>query len=144
VFVEADRSRLQRSTHPPVDPAGGPFPPSKLAVSVGLATLSGGDEAAPCHHLLGHPQLMQNDMRGECQLVTNGLYCGNESGYQDARAKALLETAAADWRLLLQIGTDEDGPGWMWGDCGRIYFWIRRQDLEERAFERSWLVLQCG
>ncbi len=52
---------------------------------------------------------------------------------------------AKDWILLLQVDTDDDsdGPGWMWGDCGRIYFWIRRQDLAARRFDRAWTVLQC-
>lgn len=72
------------------------------------------------HHVLGHPQPVQGDMQLQCQLVANGLYCGNASGYNDPR-RATLEPGAADWRLLLQIDTDEHGPGWMWGDCGRIY-----------------------
>jgi uncharacterized protein YwqG len=50
---------------------------------------------------------------------------------------------AADWRLLLQIDTDEDGPGWMWGDVGRIYFWIKKHDLALRRFADVWLILQC-
>jgi len=32
----------------------------------------------------------------------------------------------------------------MWGDLGRIYYWIRDDDLAARRFDRSWLVLQCG
>ena len=31
----------------------------------------------------------------------------------------------------------------MFGDCGRIYFYIRREDLLARRFDRAWLVLQC-
>jgi uncharacterized protein YwqG len=101
--------------------------------------------AAPvCHHLMGHPQLVQGDMRAECQLAANGIYVGNPTGYESPRAKELAKTAAAEWQLLLQIDTDEDGPGWMWGDCGRIYYWIRKRDLAARAFEDGWLILQCG
>lgn len=95
------------------------------------------------HHLLGYPQAIQNDMRLECQLVTNGLYCGDSSGYNDPRADRLLG-GAKDWNLLLQIDTDEErGPGWMWGDVGRLYFWIRDQDLASRKFDAAWMVLQC-
>jgi hypothetical protein len=40
--------------------------------------------------------------------------------------------------------TDEDGPGWLWGDAGRLYFCLHRDDLAARRFERSWCVMQCG
>ena len=94
------------------------------------------------HRLLGHPQVIQNPMELECQLVSNGVYCGNPEGYRSDRAKAL-EGGAADWRLLLQIDTDEVGPGWLWRDVGRIYFWIRKQHLRRLRFEDVWLILQC-
>jgi uncharacterized protein YwqG len=94
------------------------------------------------HRILGHPQLIQNPMELECQLASNGVYCGGPEGYQSKRAKSL-ESGAADWRLLLQIDTDEDGPGWMWGDVGRIYFWIKQQDLKSLRFEDAWLIFQC-
>jgi uncharacterized protein YwqG len=31
----------------------------------------------------------------------------------------------------------------MWGDGGRLYFWIREQDLAVNNFDKTWLVLQC-
>jgi uncharacterized protein YwqG len=95
------------------------------------------------HRLLGHPQLIQNPMELECQLASNGIYCGGASRFQEAEAKAL-EPGAVDWRLLLQIDTDEDGPGWMWGDVGRIYFWIKKQDLASLRFTNPWLIFQCS
>lgn len=49
---------------------------------------------------------------------------------------------AAGWQLLLQLDSD-DQAGMMWGDCGRLYFWLRRTDLIRRAFNRTHLVLQC-
>lgn len=73
-------------------------------------------------------------MRLECQLVSNGIYCGDPSGYQDPR-RASLESGAADWQLLIQIDSDADRLGWMWGDMGRLYFWNRRQDLAAANFE---------
>jgi uncharacterized protein YwqG len=92
------------------------------------------------HHLLGHPQLVQNDMRLECELASNGINVGTPEGYEDSESARL---RAHDWRLLLQVDTDEEGPGWMWGDVGRIYFWIKQHDLAARRFDKSWLVLQC-
>ena len=94
------------------------------------------------HRLLGHPQIVQNPMELECQLASNGIYCGSPEGYQSAQARTL-EDGDADWRLLLQIDTDEEGPGWMWGDVGRIYFWIKRQDLWSLRFDDVWLIFQC-
>lgn len=97
------------------------------------------------HRLVGYPQPVQGDMRLECQLVTHGLYCGDGRGYDDPRARALAR-GVRQWRLLLQIDTDETnkGPGWMWGDCGRLYLMIRDRDLKKRAFDQAWLILQCG
>jgi uncharacterized protein YwqG len=94
------------------------------------------------HRMLGHPQLIQSEMRLECELVANGIYCGDAEAYGSTRA-AELEKQAADWMLLLQIDTDENNPGWMFGDCGRIYFWIRRQDLAATNFDNICVILQC-
>ncbi len=96
----------------------------------------------PIHRCGGHPQEIQNDMRLECQLVSNGIYCGDSSGYRDPR-RASLEKGAGDWQLLLQVDSDEKRLGWMWGDAGRVYFWTRQQDIEAAHFEDSWSVVQC-
>ena len=101
----------------------------------------GREDEGPVHQLLGHPDQIQGDMRLECQLVTNGLYCGDSTGYQDPRAAQLAE-GAADWRLLLEVDSDEKA-GAMWGDVGYLYYWIREPDLRAGAFDASWLVLQC-
>jgi uncharacterized protein YwqG len=95
----------------------------------------------PQHQILGSPHVIQGDMPLECQLVINGLYAGNASGYKDPRRKEL-EPGSADWTLLLQIDSD-DNAKMMWGDAGMLYVWIRRQDLTARNFEKAWTVLQC-
>ncbi|MFC7484508.1 DUF1963 domain-containing protein [Luedemannella flava] len=47
-----------------------------------------------------------------------------------------------DWVLLAQF--DSDGRARMhWGDCGLIYWLIRRQDLAARRFDRAAFTLQC-
>ena len=101
-----------------------------------------GDREAVIHRLLGHPDPVQGDMQLECQLASNGIYCGNASGYRDPRVPTLRPGAAA-WRLLLQIDSD-DAAGMMWGDVGRIYYWMHTEDLAARRFDRAWLVLQCS
>ncbi|MBI3220751.1 MAG: DUF1963 domain-containing protein [Bacteroidetes bacterium] len=92
--------------------------------------------------LLGHSDNIQGTMEEECQLVTNGLYCGDASGYNDPRAVAL-KKVADKWILLFQIDSI-DKAGMMWGDVGRVYFWIKREDLEKKDFNKSWVVLQCS
>ena len=37
----------------------------------------------------------------------------------------------------------EDDAGMMGGDAGRIYYWIRDQDLAAGAWDATWLILQC-
>ncbi len=93
------------------------------------------------HRIDGYPDAIQGDMYLECQLVTNGLYCGDSTGYEDPRLGEL-EAGATDWRLLLQIDSEDD-LGFMWGDSGRVYFWIREEDCKNKQFEKVWVVLQC-
>jgi len=104
-----------------------------------IAALDGDGPA--CHQFLGHPNQIQGDMQLECQLVSHGLYCGDPSGYQNPLL-AQLEGGAKDWQLLLQVDSD-DNAGMMWGDSGRIYYWIRRDDLRAKNFENVWSILQC-
>ena len=94
------------------------------------------------HQVLGEPHQIQGGMELMCQLVSHGLYCGDATGYGDPRA-AQLERGASDWQLLFQIDTDEERPGWMWGDCGSLYYWIHKKDLKARDFDHTWLCLQC-
>jgi uncharacterized protein YwqG len=94
------------------------------------------------HQLGGFPSPVQGDtMELECQLVSNGIYCGDASGYESPLAKAI-EAGAKDWRLLLQIDSDDD-LGVMWGDGGILYFWIRESDALAGRFENCWVVVQC-
>jgi uncharacterized protein YwqG len=94
------------------------------------------------NQILGYANCVQGTMELECQLVTNGLYCGDSTGYEDPRRKEL-ETGKNDWVLLLQIDSDEEKTGMMWGDSGRIYFWIKKQDLLNKDFNNTWCILQC-
>jgi uncharacterized protein YwqG len=94
------------------------------------------------HQIGGHAAPIQEDMELECQLVTHGLYCGDPSGYQDPRAAALA-SGAQDWRLVLQVDSDDDA-GMMWGDVGMLYFWMREEDMAARGFDRAWMIFQCS
>jgi uncharacterized protein YwqG len=93
------------------------------------------------HQLLGHPKIIQNDMTLECQLASNGIYCGTPEAYQDKRVIELAP-GAADWRLLLQVSSD-DKADMMWGDVGCLYFWITKVALANHDFGGVWMILQC-
>lgn len=99
------------------------------------------DDKPPWHRMFGWPDLVQNPMQLECQLASNGIYLGDGKGYRHPRA-AELAPGAEDWVLLLQLDTD-DKIGWMWGDTGTIYHWIRRQDLLAARFDQAWMIFQC-
>jgi uncharacterized protein YwqG len=100
-------------------------------------------EGEPQHHVAGYPSPIQADgMELEAQLASSGIYCGDASGYQDARI-AEMQARAPEWRLLLQFDSDDE-LNVMWGDCGRLYFWVREQDARAGRFENTWVVLQCS
>ena len=42
-----------------------------------------------------------------------------------------------------QLDSDEAGPGWMWGDAGRLYFCIRQEDFAAQRFDAVWCDQQC-
>lgn len=172
LYLDVPRAQLRRIEHPDVASAGGPFEPCALHFTSRCELPDWNDrildpyrdptdhaleeryravehalrkstEVTPNHHLLGHPQLVQGDIRGQCALVTQGIYCGDPSGFRDKRATALLQHASDEWVLLLQLDNDETEADWLWGDQGRVYFLVRRDDLATKNFDRAWLVLQC-
>lgn len=96
--------------------------------------------------LLGWPNVMQNCMTVECELVSRGHYLGNgwdripRQDIQSAEQNSLNE-----WRLLLQLDTVVSDNGdfeLTFGIYGRVYFYIRKDDLEACRFDRVWLILQ--
>ncbi len=96
----------------------------------------------PQHALFGWPAPIQgDDMEIECQLASNGVSCGDAS-YLKHPDYERLKSGIADWTLLLQIDTDDDAQ-MMWGDAGRLYFWVRREEAAHGDFSNVWTVLQC-
>lgn len=94
--------------------------------------------------LLGYAELIQNPIPVECELVSNGFYAGGGWPKMSAKEKADLMEKAKEWVLLFQLDTVEtDDFCLMFGDCGSIYYYIRKQDLKNHRFDRIWLVLQC-
>jgi uncharacterized protein YwqG len=101
------------------------------------------DDSGMVNKLLGHSDNIQSEMETECELVTNGMSHNDLIGtYNEAQRARLLQNYGL-WRLLLQIDSNEEDAGMTWGDVGRLYFWIRENNLQSRDFENSWMILQC-
>ena len=100
------------------------------------------NEQGLINKLLGHSNNMQDGMELECALMSNGIYCEDSKGYSQENIKKF-SNEAEKWTLLLQIDSNEN-LGMMWGDAGRLYFWIKEEDLKNENFDQVWCVLQCG
>jgi len=97
----------------------------------------------PCHQIGGLPSPVQGDnMERECQLASNGISCGDEKHLKDPRVPEL-EKGASEWRLLLQLDSDDSGE-FAWGDAGMLYFFVRESDARAGDFSNVWMVLQCS
>ncbi len=107
--------------------------------------LIGGGNENYITKLLGYADIIQSDMLCECELVGGrGLNIGRGFPEMTEEEKAQLVRDAQEWILLFQMDTvEKDGFELMFGDCGRIYFYIRKEDLRNRNFENVWLSLQC-
>ena len=93
------------------------------------------DRSIRHHRLLGNPDMIQDDMRLECQLASHGV-----TEITDPRV-AELSKGAMNWQLLLQVDSDEP-IGMHWENAGMLYYWIQAADLQARQFDNTWLVLQ--
>ena len=92
--------------------------------------------------LLAYPDVIQNSMEEECAAVARGFNMGG-IGYPK-KYKEEIKKASKDWILLFQMDTVETSDyELMFGDCGHIYFWIKKEDLANKNFDNIWLILQC-
>ena len=55
-----------------------------------------------------------------------------------------IKRCAGNWTLLLQLSTiTKDDYEWMFDDGGMLYFYIRKDDLAARKFDKIHFSLQC-
>jgi uncharacterized protein YwqG len=90
------------------------------------------------HQISGPPVEVQHGLFQQCQLASHGVDCGTPSDLLDPRVPELLP-GIKDWRLLFQIDCDQLGPGFMWGDSGRLYFCVQEQHLRGLDLSKSWV-----
>ncbi len=105
------------------------------------------DEMGDRTKLLGYPDVIQEPMEEDCEIASRGYSSQNPDDPDGAPEEELedIKEKAKEWMLLFQMGTIEsDEAEIMFGDCGHIYFWIKKDDLKARIFERIGFVLQCG
>jgi len=88
--------------------------------------------------LFGHSINVQNPMEYECEMVDRG-YSWTIIPEEE---KVIIEKESAKWKLLFQLDSESEA-GMMWGDVGRLYFWMKEEDLMLHNFDRTWMVFQC-
>lgn len=96
--------------------------------------------------LLGYPELIQEEYWEECEGVARKkIYYGSAPiKYGTDEIKKEIKKNAKDWILLMQMSELEIGDyGLYFGDSGKIYFNIRKEDLKNKNFDDVWLILQC-
>ncbi|WP_302949367.1 YwqG family protein [uncultured Selenomonas sp.] len=95
--------------------------------------------------MLGYADEIQGEMEPECELYSRDIEGDVQEELSEEEEAELVRNAADHWVLLFQMGTvEDDETELMYGDCGLIYFWIRKEDLAARNFHRVRLILQCG
>lgn len=107
---------------------------SQWLFSLGWPTAAEGGN----HQLGGWPRAIQSGMQAMSQLASNGMDAGTGEAFETEDGKRLL-AGARDWRLVLQIGTDE-ATGYPFP--GALYVLMRQEDLAARRFDRAWVVYE--
>lgn len=105
------------------------------------------DEDRECHKMLGYADVIQNEMLTEAERVSRGLSCADPESYQNTPSDVESDIAkhAGDWMLLCQLSTVTKGDfEFMFGDCGMIYFYIKKSDLAAMNFDNVHFSVQCG
>jgi len=102
-------------------------------------------EEEPITKLLGYADIVQNSMLLQCEQVTNGIYWGEAVDVPETILSQDKKNCKK-WRLLFQLDSIfiDDYEIMMWGDMGRLFFYIKIDDLKAENFENCWLILQCG
>ncbi|WP_250001575.1 YwqG family protein [Actinoplanes sp. M2I2] len=99
-----------------------------------------GDEVSmrtemPRHYLGGYAYPVQDSV----EVAAAWQRLGSDVSYSDP---ALWDEARL-WTSLVQIDSDDDAE-MMWGDCGSLYWVIRRDDLAVGRFEAATFLFQCS
>lgn len=105
----------------------------QLAELQGVEPWEAGEPLLSRHHLLGFSDESRADMPIACELAARGIDVGYGAPWSHPEAKRA-ESAAARWRLLLQLTVDEEA-GWSFGrGRERLYLWGPQDELSASVF----------
>lgn len=96
-------------------------------------------QASPAHQVGGNPDPVQGPV--DLEVAYGQLSRGGQDKL--AWTDPAVGSAADGWILLGQFDTD-DQAGFMWGDCGVLYYLIRPADLAARRFDQAAFTWQCS
>ena len=105
----------------------------RLAAAQGVELEERATDYHALHRLLGFPDTYAGGMELDAQLVAHGIELDDEP-YTDPRTDEL-SPGAADWRLLLQLSSDDE-LGVELDYLERLFVWIRDEDLHTGRFDR--------
>jgi hypothetical protein len=88
----------------------------------------------PRHYLGGYAYPVQ----GPVEVEAAWQRLGSRLPYSDPAFR----DEARQWTSLVQIDSDDDA-GMRWGDCGSLYWAIRRDDLAAGRFDAAFFNFQC-
>lgn len=112
----------------------------RLAAAHGVELETQAPEFHALHRLLGHHDALHDGLEVDCQLASHGIDLSTGDRFVDPRAPEL-EATAHEWRLLVQISSDDELGLSLGTPPGRLTVWIREDDLRERRFDRIWARL---
>ena len=104
------------------------------------------DESGNISKLLGWADPIRGNMTVQCELMSRGYFLGDEQGKSEVKPLDRQEAeqwSAKDWVPLLQLDTVTDGDFRLnFGDPGRLYFYIHRDELDLRDYTAVKVFLQ--
>jgi uncharacterized protein YwqG len=92
------------------------------------------------HQVGGHARYIQHPVEEEVVQAIGGCWVRGRSF--DLKRWEAVKDQVADWRVVLQIDSDDD-LGLMWGDVGTIYWAARRADIARGEWSGAMFNFQC-
>ena len=103
--------------------------------------LPGGWSLGGRHQIGGHARYIQHPVEEEVVQAVGG--CWTRTGRFDLGRWEEIKGQVADWRLVLQLDSDDD-LGLMWGDVGTIYWAARPSDIAKGTWSAAMFNFQCS
>lgn len=64
-------------------------------------------------------------------------------GIADRISRLFGKGSSEDWEMIFEI-SDSKCTDMMWGDAGRLHFFVYKEDIKNRNFSDAWMEFQCG